>query len=360
MKKIVTLFLVCLLYVISSPAQIEKKFTMTKQVKATPVKDQALSGTCWSFATTSFIESELIRMGKGEYDLSEMFSVRNAYNAKATNYIRMQGNLYYTQGGQPHDVMNVVRNLGIVPDSVYDGSYNNSSYLNHTSLDSILSGIIVSLGDIEDTALMSRHLDAFNKSCDKYIGKLPKSFIYNGICITPKKYADDILKINPDDYIEITSYTHHPFYSMFCLESRFNWSFGLYYNVPLNEFMEIIDSAITKGFSVVWNGDVSEPTFNFYQGIATAAKDEGKVNEAMRQQTYENTSTKVDHVMHIIGIAKDENNEKYYYVKNSWGDINPYGGFMYLSESYCKLKTVSIMVNKKSIPLHIAKNLNLK
>ena len=135
-------------------------------------------------------------MGRGEYDLSEMFSVRNAYNAKATNYIRMQGNLYYTQGGQPHDVMNVVRKYGMVPDSIYDGLYNHSSYLNHTSLDSILSGIVKSLGDIEDTVVMNQSLDAFNKTCDKYIGKLPQSFNYNGMSCTPKKFANNILKIN--------------------------------------------------------------------------------------------------------------------------------------------------------------------
>jgi bleomycin hydrolase len=358
-KYLVLIFFACTGFALSLPAQTNNEFTLIKEIKATPVKDQSLSGTCWSFATTSFIESELIRKGKGAFDLSEMYSVRNAYSAKLVNYIRMQGNLFFTQGGQPHDVMNVIRKYGMVPDTLYSGLLGFQTYFNHMFLDTLLTKIVHTLADISDTGFMKEQMALYNKTCDAYMGTLPKTFVYNGISYTPRAFSDSVLNINPDDYIEITSYTHHPFYTSFCLESRYNWSFGSYLNLPLAEFMQVIDSAIYHGYSVVWNGDDSEPTFDFSRGTATADIYEGKVTQAVRQRTFENTSSRVDHVMHITGIATDRNGKKYYYVKNSWGTENPYEGYMFLSESFVKLKTASVMVYKQAIPKKILKKIKI-
>lgn len=362
MKKFIqkcTIILFCLLQFLLLAGQENSDFEIELIIEATSVKNQYKSGTCWSFGTISFIESELLRMKKGEFDLSEMFIARHTYKQKAINHIRMLGHTFLTPGGQPHDVMNVIKIYGIVPESDYTGRTIGESLHNHNELDTLAKAMIKGLVSNKGKLLSPRWKAAFDAMLDVYLGKLPEKVEYKGKQYTPIQLRDKVLELNPDDYIEITSFTHHPFYEEFCLESRFNWSFGLYQNVPLNEFIQIIDNALENGFSLVWNGDVSEHEFSFYDGTGYVTGFEHLADQEKRQEQFDNHNTTVDHIMHIIGTAKDEEDNKYYVVKNSWGTSNPCKGYMYLSESYIKLKTVAIMLHEDGLPKNIAGKLQI-
>lgn len=329
-------------------------FTIEKEVSATSVKNQAQSGTCWSFASLSFMESEAIRMGKGEYDFSEMFVARHTYMRKAESYVRMQGHMFFTAGGQCHDVLNTMRQVGLVPESVYSGRVLKEPTHDHTELDVIAKSIVDAVKDKQGEELSPRWKEAFSSVLDVYLGESPEEFTYKGKSYTPQSFAQST-GLNVDDYVQITSYSNHEFYKPYCLESRYNWSFGLYENVPLSDFMEIIDNAIENGYSLVFNGDVSEETFSFRDGLAQVPA-EIKANEKTRQELWDNHATTVDHVMHITGIAKGPDGKKYYLTKNSWGE-NQCGGYMYLSEAFIKLKAVSILIHKDGIPTEIRKKI---
>jgi bleomycin hydrolase len=358
--KLLLLPFLFIVYVSYSQSDNLESFTIVKQNKATSVKNQSQSGTCWSFATVSFLESELLRMERGEFDLSEMFIVRQIYPQKATMHVRMMGNNFFTMGGQAHNVLNTIRNFGIVPDTAFSGLADGQEFHNHHTLDSLLEAYVNRFVDKQGNELPPTWIDTVNLILDTHLGAPPKYFIYNKRNYPPKGFMDEVLKINPDDYLEICSFTHHPFYTPFILESRFNWDMQPYQNVPIAEFMEIIDNAIENGFTVAWDGDVSESTFNFWTGKATIPEFEGKVTQQLRQNTFDNHTTSVDHLMHITGIAKNQLGQKYYITKNSWGTNNPFNGYMYMSESYVKLKTIAIVVHKDAIPLPIAKKMNIK
>jgi len=336
------------------------KFTTVIDLKATPVKNQASTGTCWSFATTSFIESELLRMGKGEFDLSEMFIVRHNYiNRLKDNYLR-RGNGNTGEGGNSHDWMRVFRECGIVPDDVYTGLNYDSPLHNHSELQAFLNAV-ADVG-IKQKKESDQYNEIVNAVLDAYLGEVPDSFSYKGVIYTPGSFASG-LGINSDDYIEITSFTHFPFYSQGVLEIPDNWAMASFYNVPLDDLIGIIDYSLSNGYTVNWDGDTSEKGFLFNSGYAVIPADdrnqpsnkpagsEAEIDQESRQKGYMNFTTTDDHGMHITGMMKDQNGTKFYKTKNSWGaDRNSSGGYLNMSESYVRAKTLFIMVNKNGIP----------
>ncbi len=350
------------------------KFTVVKNIEATEVQSQAKSSTCWSFSSLSFFESEMLRMGKPKVNLSEMFIVRNAYMAKADKYVRMHGLINFGPGGAFHDAAYVMKNFGVVPQSAYIGMVNGEKEINHSEMDAMLKAqldVIVKANKI--TPAWSK---AVSGTLDAYLGKAPEKFDYMGKQYDAKSFAAS-LGLNMDNYVEITSFSHHPFYTKFAIEIQDNWSWDQLYNLPLNEMMEVIDNAIMNGYTIAWGADVSEPGFSFKNGVAiipdldwndikkekidSVLLNPGKqmeVTQALRQDAFDNYDTQDDHGMHIVGIVKDQNGTKYYVVKNSWGiKNNDCDGYFYASEAFVKYKTTSIMVHKDGVKKEIAKKL---
>ena len=354
-------------------------FTTVKKLPATGIKNQARTGTCWSFATVSFLESEAMRLGKDSLDLSEMFMVRHVYPPKARHYVRFHGMASFGSGSLAHDAMRVFRDYGAVPESVYSGKFVGQSKHNHGEMDAVLKGVLDAVIKNRGRKLSNVWLNAVNAILDTYLGKIPEKFNYNGKTYTPKSFAKEI-GINPDDYLELSSFTHHPFYAQFMLEVPDNWSAGQCYNLPLDDLMAVIDNAIDNGYSIAWDGDTSEKGFNAKEGVAIlplkewddrtkAEKDtlckapepEKVVTQEYRQETFDNYKSTDDHLMHIIGITKDQNDTRYYITKNSWGTKEKgNGGFINMSESYVRAKTISILVHRDAVPKRIGKKLRLQ
>jgi bleomycin hydrolase len=318
-----------------------------------------MSSTCWSFSSNSFLESELMKLGKEKFDLSEMFVARYSMVRKIQRHLQLKGQNFFTPGGQFHDVIWVFRNYGIVPESVYPGKARGESYHNHAEMDTVFSHFVkdcVSRGITE----LSREQDRFVDSVlDHYLGPVPTEFSYKEKRYTPKSFLEQVLKFHLDDYMEITSYTHHPFYKSFVLEDKYNWTGDAYYNIPLADFSRITDNALKNGFTVGWDGDADDPDFHFSDGLAYLQKP--VINfQNERQTAYEDQSTLLDHMMHIVAVTKDRYGKKWYYIKNSWGDYsNSLGGFLFMREDYFKIRTVAIFVNKKAVPADIGKKLAL-
>lgn len=333
-------------------------FTYLVDLECTPVKSQGSTGTCWSFATTSFLESELLRMGKGEVDLSEMFFVGNAYRNKAIQYFLYHGNNNFSQGGQAHDVIDIVREYGVVPDTVFPGIKTEGRFQHH-ELESQLSEIVKTANQQKNN-FDALDVGMLNPVLKRKLGKIPEKFEYEGQKYTPASFRDS-LGINPDDYVELTSFSHHPFYMQFILEIPDNWSHALYYNLPIDELMQVISYSLEQGFSVCWDGDTSEKSFSHKNGRTDLPGDEiGDVNQEKRQQAFLDRKTTDDHLMHITGISNDNSGRIFFKTKNSWGEnSNSQGGFLYMSEDYVKLKTVAILVNRQAIPSEISKKLKL-
>lgn len=364
------------------------KFTTVASQKATPVKNQASTGTCWCFATTSFMESELLRMGKGEYDLSEMFIVRQKYlNQLEDNYYR-GGNGNLGQGSLSHTWKNAFNQVGIVPEEVYHGINYNSEKHNHGEM-------VRYINALGNTAVKMKRRSAeyyklINNLFDTYLGELPEKFTYKGKEYTPKTFGES-LGINPDDYVSLTSYTHHPFYTQFAIEIQDNWRNGLSWNLPIDELMAVMDNAIKNGYTFAWGSDVSEQGFTRdgiavmpdaargaeltgsdmarWTGLTAADKrkeltgkplPEVNVTQEMRQTAFDNWETTDDHGMVIYGIAKDQNGKEYFMVKNSWGLSGKYKGIWYASKAFVAYKTMNILVHKDALPKDIAKKLGIK
>jgi len=335
----------------------------------TAVKNQQRTGTCWSFSTVSYLESELLRMGKPAMDLSEMYVVRNIYADKARNYVLRQGKANFGQGSLAHDVIRAFKMAGMVPESVYNGLTDGEKVHDHGDMEAALKGML-------DGIIKNRNRpnpkwqEAFEALIDVYMGKVPQTFTYEGKTYTPQSFAKE-LGIHPDDYVSFTSYTHHPFYENCILEIPDNYSNGSYFNVPVSDLRKIVDNALAHDFTVSWDGDVSEKGFSQRHGLAVLPADPDRedrfenpgpeiaVTQELRQQTFLTYETTDDHLMHIIGMAKDQNGTPYYIVKNSWGETGAKSGYVYMSAPYFDLKTVGIMVHKDAIPEDIRSKLNL-
>ena len=393
MKKTILLFSL-FLGSMSLVAQDNKEegfiFTTVKENPITSVKNQNRSSTCWSYSGLGFLESELIRMGKGEYDLAEMFVVHHTMNDRARNYVRLHGDNSFSPGGSFYDVIYCLKNYGLVPQDAMPGIMYGDSLPVHSELDAVAAGYVNAIAKSGSKKLSPVWRKGLSAIYDTYLGECPETFTYEGKEYTPQSFAQ-ALGLNPDDYVSLTSYTHHPFYSQFSLEIQDNWRNALSYNLPLDEFMAVMDNAVNKGYTIAWGSDVSEQGFTRdgiavmpdaskaaelsgsdmarWTGLTAADKrkelttrplPEMEITQEMRQDAYDNWETTDDHGMVIYGIAKDQNGKEYYMVKNSWGKSGKYDGIWYASKPFTAYKTMNIIVNKNDIPKDIAKKLGIK
>ena len=391
MKKIILPLLLSFIFVVSSFAQEGYKFELKKHIKATSVKNQYRSGTCWSFSALAFYEAELLRMGKGEYDLSEAYIIRHSYIDKAERYVRFHGSLNFGGGGAFHDVTNVIVKYGIVPESAYPGLNYGTDKFNHAEMDAVLKAYLDAVIENKGKQLTTAWLRGFIAIVDEYLGPEPENFEYKGKKYSPKSFAES-LELNMDDYIEISSFTHHPFYEAFILEVQDNWSHDISYNVPLNEMMEIMEYSINNGYTIAWAADVSDKGFSWTNGVAIipdakkediggterekweklSAKEkqsqlysfkepikEAVITQEMRQKDFDNYLTTDDHGLLLTGIATDKTGNLFFKGKNSWDVAGKYEGYMYASKAFVMLKTTDILIHKKAIPPKIYKKLKL-
>lgn len=404
MKKILFSFAVCAMSM-SLAAQVDNtetpsdstegfRFTTIDSIAITPVKDQNRSSTCWSYSTIGFLESELLRMGKGEYDLSEMFVVHHTMLDRAEYSVRMYGTAEFAPGGSAYDVIYCLKNYGMVPQDVMPGIQYGSTPADtlpvHAELDAIAGGVVKAVTNSGLKKLTPVWKKALTAVYDTYLGECPATFIYNGKEYTPKSFAEE-LGLNADDYVSITSYTHHPYYTTFALEVPDNWRMDQMYNVPMDEMMAIIDNALAKGYTLAWGADVSEICFT-RKGLGVVPEEEKAVDltgsdaarwlglsatdkreeltkkplpektitQEMRQAAYDSWENTDDHGMQIFGTAKDQNGKRYYMVKNSWGTKrSEYKGIWYVSEAYMQYKTNDVLVHKNAIPKEIRKKLGI-
>jgi bleomycin hydrolase len=357
----------------------EYKFTTIKNLEASPVVSQGSTGTCWSFSSSSFFETEAMRISQQkDLNFSEMFVVRNIYPLKADNFVRMHGKMQFAEGGEPHDVLYALKHFGMVPEEIYLGRKSKDEKFNHTSLDSNLLAMTRHIAS-SNGSINPNWKKELNEKLDNFLGAIPETFEYKGKSYTPKSYAKS-LGINPDDYVSLTSFTHHPYYAPFVLEVPDNWAWQTAYNLPLEEFIASAKEAVSKGYSLAWASDVSEKYFRHKDGIAfvpnvdleyltsAVAADmalkgtaEKVITSDLRQTAFDNFETQDDHAMHIVGLAKDQNGTTFFIVKNSWGnDSNECGGYLYVSENYFKYKSISFLVHKNAINSETKKKLGIK
>lgn len=370
-------------------------FTTIKENPITSVKNQNRAGTCWCYSTLGFLEAELLRMGKGEFDFAEMYTVQKTYLDRADKAVRTHGDISFSQGGSFYDVIYGMQHYGLVPEEVMrPGVMYGDTLSNHTELSAVSDAVVAAIAkgrlsslqtDATGTPLWKKAVEAIHEI---YLGEAPETFTYQGKEYTPKSFYEST-GLNPDDYVSLTSYTHHPFYTQFALEIPDNWRWALSYNLPIDELMEVFDNAIMKGYTVAWGSDVSEDGFT-RNGIAVlpdvekaqelSGSDmahwlkltpaEKKLNtkpqpqkwctQAERQKAYDNWETTDDHGMVIYGIAKDQEGTEYYLVKNSWGVTGKYDGIWYASKAFVRYKTINILVHKDALPKAIAKKLGIK
>ena len=354
------------------------KFTDIINLENTPIKNQGSSGTCWSYSGNSFIESEMIRMGKKPVELSQIYTARNAYVEKGRMYVRMHGAVTLGDGGAFHDVMNMYKKYGAVPQSVYTGLNYGTDKNKFAEMGGIIEAVLAATVKNPNGELTPNWEKAYTAVIDSYLGQTPKSFDYNGKKYTPETFAKEVVGINADDYVEISSLQEYPYYSKFTLLVPDNWAFDQVYNVKINELTDIVDHALKSGYTVAWAGDVSEKSFSWKNGIAfvpekkfddmsaeekadlfNGPKNELVVTEELRQRSFDNYTTTDDHGMHIVGLSKDQNGKEYYIVKNSWGTTNDYKGYLCMTKEFVKFKSTAIMVHKNGVPSSTAKKLKL-
>ncbi len=367
-------------------------FTDVIDIPHTDIRNQYRSGTCWSFSGLALIEAEMIRKGKPNTDLSEMFVVHHSYYDKSLKYVRMHGELNFGGGGAFNDVTDVMRDYGMVPEEVYTGlQYDEPKHV-HGEMDALLKAMVNTIIKDKNRKLTPVWPKAIEAVLDVYLGEIPETFTYKGKEYTPKTFLSDYMDINPDDYIMLTSYTHHPFYKSFALEVQDNWRYGQVYNVPLDDFMKTIDENLEAGYTIAWAADVSEKGFSWKNGVAVVPEDEIKnmndleqakweklsakekrsqlysfdgphtektITQELRQKAFDNYQTTDDHGMLIVGTAKDQNGNLYYKIKNSWGTDQKYDGYFYASKAFVAYKTMSIMINKASLNKALSKKLDI-
>lgn len=354
-------------------------YTVEKAAVATPVKSQGKTGTCWCFSTTSLVESQCLRNAPSTpIDLSEMFTVRNIYVEKAKNYILRQGNAQFSEGGLGHDLIRAIATYGAMPEEVYSGKKEGAEGHDHSALAPALKKYLDSV--LKISPLPNNWLNGYTTMLDDALGKAPAKFKYNGKEYTPKTYATEVLRFNPNDYVFLTSFTHHPYYQPFIIEVPDNFSNGSYYNLPLNELIAVTKSSLSKGYSLMWDADVSNNGFmtkfgtainldglkaddqdmkNQVEMIANDPK-EGPWSAERRQELYENLTTQDDHLMHITGIEKNKEGKTFFLVKNSWGEVGPYKGYVNVSEAYFAINTISIIVPKAAVDKQVMDKLKIK
>ena len=397
MKKIFVLALAAIsaMGAMAQEAENALEFTVVKENPITSIKNQNQAGTCWCYSSLAFIESELLRMGKGEFDFSEMYLVHNTYLDRADKAVRTHGDVSFSQGGSFYDVIYGMEAFGLVPEEeMRPGVMYGKELSNHNELSAVSDAVVAAIAkgrhrslqtDAEGMPLWKKAIEAIH---DIYLGVRPEKFTYNGKEYTPKSFYEE-LGLNADDYVSLTSYTHHPFYESFVLEIQDNWRWAKSYNLPIDELMQVFDNAIMEGYTIAWGSDVSEKGFTRMgtavlpeettgtdlQGSDMAkwlnlSEEEKKntpkpttqrwVSQEERQLAYDNWETTDDHGMQIYGIAKDQNGTEYYMVKNSWGEAGTYKGIWYASKAFVRYKTMNIIVHKDALPKDIKKKLGLK
>jgi bleomycin hydrolase len=381
----------------TKPAEAPSKgyeFTMVKEVTGSPVSNQQRAGTCWSYSSVGMLEAEMLQAGRPYVNLSEMFVVRVCYEEKAKNYVRMHGQCNFGPGGAVNDVFDVLRSHGAIPESIYNGLHYGTEVHTHGELDEVLKRYLDGVVENKNKQLSTAWFPGFCAILDAYLGPVPASFEWKGKNYTPRTFADEVVGLDPDDYVFFTSYTHHPFYRSFVLEVPDNWTWSSYWNVPMDDMVRMIDDSIEAGHAVVWASDVSEKGFSPRKGVAVVPQEdiaemadterlrweamdkkereklmfgfagpvpEKNITQELRQQAFDDYRTTDDHGMVITGLAKDQNGAKYYYVKNSWGaDTNDYGGHFYASESFVKYKTMSWGVHKSVVSAELKARLGIQ
>lgn len=368
------------------------QFTEIISVPHSAVRNQASSGTCWSYSGLALMEAEMIRKGKPETNLSEMFVVHHSYYDKSIKYVRMHGAINFAGGGAANDVTDVMRTYGMMPDTAYTGLQYDETRNVHGEMDALLLAMVNSIIKNKNKKLTPVWPQAIEGAISAYLGPIPADFSYEGKTYTPQTFMSDYMDINPDDYVMLSSFTHHPFYKQFAIEVPDNWSYGLVYNLPLNEMMQVINANLENGYTISWAADVGEKGFSWRNGVAVVPESEVKsmndteqskwekltkkeqakllysfdaprtekvITQDIRQKAFNNYQTTDDHGMLIVGTAKDQNGTLYYKIKNSWGTNQKYKGYFYASKSYVEYKTMSIMVHKESIPKALRKKLNI-
>ncbi|MCD7926554.1 MAG: aminopeptidase [Bacteroides sp.] len=396
MKKILTVAALSLCCLSIAAQESDKKeegfvFTTVKEAPITSVKNQNRSSTCWAFSSLGFLESELLRQGKGEFDLSEMFVVHKTMEDRAVNYVRLHGSSSFAPGGSFYDIVYCYRNYGMVPQEAMPGIMYGDSLPVHNELDAVAGAYVNAIAKGRFSKLSPGWKNGLIGIYDAYLGQCPTEFTYKGKSYTPRTFADNALGLNMDDYVSLTSYTHHPFYTQFPIEIEDNWRLGNSYNLPLNEFMAVMENAVNNGYTFAWGSDVSEEGFTrdgiavvpdaekgaelagsdmaHWLGMSAADKrkemtnkprPEKEITQEMRQEAYDNWQTTDDHGMLIYGLAKDQTGKEYFMVKNSWGTKSKYKGTWYASKAFVAYKTMNILVHKNAIPKEIAKKLGIK
>ena len=401
MKKILTFALMALMALSASAAKKKEAakdankpvFTVIKEIPITSMKDQNRSGTCWDYSTLSFFEAEILKATGKTYDLCESFVANKTYLERAVQVVRYHGDCQFAQGGSSEDVLHTLKTHGICPEDAmpFPGSLYGDSLNNFNEFFSLLEPYVAAISKSSAKKISNQWKVGLQGILDAYLGKCPEKFTYQGKEYTPKSFMAS-LGINLDDYVSITSYTHHPFYSAFAVEVQDNWRFPLSYNLPMDEMMQVIDYAVENGYTVAWGGDVSEDGFT-RQGLAyaidakaaqglggsdmarwlklTAEKKRNLIDslgctvpeivptQKLRQERFDNWELTDDHGMQIYGVAKDQNGKEYYMVKNSWGETGEYKGTWYMTKAFIAANTMDFLINKNAIPAEIRKKLGI-
>lgn len=396
MRKLMTLVLFLVATIIVAQEKENEDgyhFQTVKEIPITSIKNQNNSGTCWAYSSLGFFEAELLRQGKGEYDLCEMFLAHKTYEDRARASVRLHGDISFSQGGSFYDAIYCMKNYGMMPEDAMPlpGTLCGDTLANFSELFSLAEPYVAAIAKSESKKLSPAWMNGFIGILDSYIGKVPETFIYKGKTYTPQSFQES-LGLNMDDYVSLTSYNHHPFYSKFILEIQDNWRWSESYNLPIDELMEVMDNAINNGYTFAWGSDVTESGFTrtglavfpntedkatdltgndmaHWFGLSTYEKQreaytkpcpEKEYTQEERQRDYDNWTTTDDHGMLIYGIAKDVNGKEYFMVKNSWGKSGNYNGIWYASKPFVRNKTMNIVVHKDAIPKDIKKKLGIK